>query len=88
MAKNTITPEDIDREVQSEQFHVFPGSKTTFCLLTLRTGFEVSGTSACVDPANFDKTIGEHWARVDARTEVGNHLAFRLQDTLHAMREG
>ena len=33
--------------------------KTTVCLITLDNGFEVVGTSHCINPSDFDLTIWE-----------------------------
>lgn len=38
----------------------------TFCVLTLRNGFTVTGESACVSPENFDAEIGRKIARANA----------------------
>ena len=41
-----ITPQDLDDAIDPlvpPQYHVFPGSNTTVCLLTLKNGFIVTG---------------------------------------------
>jgi hypothetical protein len=56
----------------------------TFCVLTLRNGFTVTGESACASPANFDPQIGRDIARKNAREKVwaleGYLLKQRLAD--------
>lgn len=41
-----ITPDMLDDEIKTRQFHVFEGSCLTVCALTLRNGFVVTGESA------------------------------------------
>lgn len=55
------------------------GKKTTVCLLTLSNGFEIIGTSACVDPKNFDATIGKEYALKSAIEELDKHVGFYRQ---------
>lgn len=40
-------------------FHSLPNSTMTICTIQLDNGFTVTGESACVDPANFKREIGE-----------------------------
>ena len=42
----------------------------TICVLVLRNGFTVIGTSACASPENFDTEIGRKLAYEDARNKV------------------
>lgn len=46
------------------------GNRSTICLLTLKSGWEVIGTSACVDPETYDTTVGNHWAYEDALNKL------------------
>lgn len=78
-----ITPEMLDAEIATEDFHVFPGSCLTICALTLRNGFTVTGESACASPANFDAEIGQKIARENARQKIWPLLGFRLRDQLN-----
>lgn len=55
------------------------GEKTTVCLLTLSNGFEIIGTSACVDPKMFDATIGKEYALKEALKLLDNHAGFYRQ---------
>lgn len=54
----------------------------TFCVLTLRNGFTVTGESACASPENFDAEIGRKIARQNAVQKVWPLLGFRLRDKL------
>lgn len=65
-----VTAEHIRKQVVLESFHVFPGTTTTICLLTLKNGFTVTGESACVSAANFDAELGRGIARSDAINKI------------------
>jgi len=56
------------------------GEKTTIALITLQNGFEIVGTSGCVNPADFDFEIGKHYALVDALTKLGGYVGFYMQE--------
>lgn len=77
-----VTPEAVDAEIVGEQYHVFPGTTVTVCLLRLANGFTVTGESACADPANFDDAVGRAIARRNARDKIWSLLGFRLRDQL------
>lgn len=59
-------------------------SRLTFCVLTLKNGFTVTGESACVSAENFDAEIGRKIARKDALDKMwpleGYLLAQRRYD--------
>lgn len=77
-----ITPEDLDKEIVAEDYHVFPGSCLTICSLTLKNGFTVTGESACASPENFNAEIGQNISRSNAREKIWPLLGFRLRDQL------
>ena len=80
-----ITPEDIDAAIDPKvvvQYHVFPGSMKTVCLLTLKNGYTVTGESACASPENFDEEVGRAVAYKDARNKLWPLLGFLLKDKL------
>lgn len=57
----------------------------TYCVLTLRNGFTVTGQSACADPKNFDYIIGRSIARGDAIRQVWPLMAYELRTKLSAL---
>lgn len=61
-----------------------PLNLLTFCVLTLRNGFTVTGESACASPENFNAEIGRRIARENAVAKVWPLLGFRLKDKLAA----
>ena len=81
---NKITQEDIDNLIDNTQYHVFENTTTTLCLITLKNGFTVTGESACVDPQNFNKEIGEKIAFNNAKEKIwlleGYLLNYKLKN--------
>lgn len=47
-------------------------SLLTFCVLTLRNGFTVTGESACASPENFSAEIGRKIARQNAVSKLAS----------------
>ena len=54
----------------------------TFCVLTLRNGFTVTGESACVSPENFDAEIGRKIARQKAVEKIWPLMGYELRSKL------
>ena len=84
-----LTPEHISDCVADVQMRKM-GLKTTVCLITLTNGFEIVGTSGCVDPDNYDFNIGAEIARKNAIDKIweleGYLLQQRIYDQGHADR--
>jgi hypothetical protein len=55
----------------------------TFCVLTLRNGFTVTGESACASPANFNAEIGRKVARENARAKIWPLEGYLLKQRLY-----
>ena len=54
----------------------------TFCVLTLRNGFTVTGESACASPENFDAEIGRKIARENAVNKIWPLMGYALKERL------
>lgn len=54
----------------------------TICVLILRNGFTVLGTSACASPENFDAEIGRKLARAKAIDQVWPLMGYELRTRL------
>jgi hypothetical protein len=78
-----ITPADIDASIAAEAYHVFPGTQTTVCCLTLHNGFTVTGESACASPENFNAELGRNISRDHARDKIWALEGYRLKQKLH-----
>lgn len=78
-----ITPERIDSIISGEDYHVFPGTTVTVCVLKLENGFTVTGESACASPENFDAELGRKIARTQARDKIWALEGYVLRQKLH-----
>ena len=58
--------------------------RVTICVLTLRNGYTIVGTSACASPENFDATIGRKIARQNATQQIWPLLGYVLRSTINA----
>ena len=54
----------------------------TFCVLTMRNGFTVTGESACASPENFDAKIGRKIARENAIDKIWPLMGYELRTKL------
>lgn len=95
-----VTPQDIERAITSEHYFTagqaveqqtapheqIPTSLylLTFCVLTLRNGFTVTGESACASPENFDAEKGRNIARQNAVQKIWPLLGYELRTKLAA----
>jgi hypothetical protein len=71
----------VAREVfDIEFFRISP--KKTVCLLTFQNGFDVVGTSGCINPAHYRADIGSKYALRDAVDKAGPILAYAEQTKL------
>ena len=77
-----ITPEHIEKVIDSAQFYVFPSTTTTICALKLQNGYIVIGESACASPENFDQEVGRAIALKDARSRIWALEGYLLKDKL------
>lgn len=59
----------------------------TFCVLTLRNGFTVTGQSACADPKKFNQEIGQKVAYGDAFRQVWPLMGYQLRDRLYKLEQ-
>lgn len=83
-----VTRENIEAAIARVDYHVLPGNeaspgeRVTICQITLKNGFDVRGESACVDPRNFDREIGKHYAHEDAFKKLWPFFGFLLAEQL------
>ena len=55
----------------------------TFCVITLKNGFTVTGESACVSPENFNAEIGQKIAYENARNKIWQLEGYLLKEKLN-----
>ncbi len=77
-----LTPDHIESVIKKTDYHVFPGTQTTVCCITLQNGFTTIGESACASPENFDAEIGQQIAFGNARDKIWVLEGYLLKDKL------
>lgn len=77
-----LTRDDVMQAIKDVQYHQFPGTVVTVCCLTLTNGFNATGTSACVDPADFDAETGKKIAFENAFNEAWMLEGYMLKQRL------
>lgn len=77
-----VTPERLEQVIVSEQYHVFPNTTFTACLLTLKNGYTVLGESACASPENFNAELGRKIARDNAKNKIWALEGYLLRQKL------
>ena len=77
-----VTLDALKANIAKEDFHVFPGSQLTVCVLTLQNGFTVTGESACADPAMFNAEIGQKIARENAERKIWPLMGYALKEEM------
>src|SRR5687768_4922146 len=65
-----VTKEGIQARIVIADYMVMANSTVTVCNLVLDNGYSVRGESACVDPRNFDMSIGRELAYRDAFNKI------------------
>lgn len=83
MSTNTVTIDHILSLVVKEDYHIFPGTTLTVCVLTLKNGFTVTGESACVDPDNFSVGLGQKYSKEQAIEKIWMLEGYLLQQRLY-----
>ena len=73
-----VTKDMIERRIAGTSYTVLPGTTVTICQIMLDNGFSVRGESACVDPKNFNKDIGETHAYSDAFDKLWAFFGFLI----------
>lgn len=74
-----VTKEYIESRIQSNKFVRF-SETVTLCEILLDNGYSVRGESACVNPANYNKEIGERIAFDNAFDKLWPLFGFLLAE--------
>lgn len=75
-----VTQEQIDALLTESTWTIQKiGQKTTLALLTLPNGFEIVGTSACIDPSSYNEEIGAEYAKKRVVDKLWELLGFHTQ---------
>jgi len=78
-----ITLAKVHSLIVGEDYHRFPGSTVTVCMLTLKNGYNTTGVSACASPENFDEEIGRKIAHDNAVKEIWSLEGYLLKEELN-----
>ena len=57
-------------QIENEIYHVFREQRVTICLLVLKSGFSIIGTSAVANERDFNEEYGRKIAYEDARNKL------------------
>ena len=68
--------ENIQSLIDKEEFF-FIGKKTTVCLLTLKNGFELVASSACIKEESFNEDVGKIISRELALQKLYEYLTVK-----------
>ncbi len=79
-----LTKEHLENLIANVDYHRLDGTTVTICALTLRSGFVVTGESACLDPAGFDAAIGEQIAYENAFEKLWQLEGYHVKATAPA----
>ena len=78
----SLDEEKLESLVERVYYHRVPGTTVTICAITLKNGFTVVGDSACIDPENFDHSIGEQVAYNNAFEKIWQLEGYRIKSQL------
>lgn len=87
--KNTVTQQQIDKIIDNGKLETIKlGEKTTLVKFTTKEGFEIVETSACVDKANFNMSIGKEICLEHIKNKLWAYEGYCLQKELYKELEG
>lgn len=75
---NAITPKEVESMIATVRAQQID-PKTCLVNATLKTGFQMYATSACVDPANYSEELGMTNAMKDIQKNIWFAMGFVLQ---------
>lgn len=78
-----VTLESIESEIRSiEYIRPSQADYMTIAVVIMKNGYVVLGKSAPADPENFNKELGEKFAREDAVRQVWPLMGYALREKL------
>ena len=78
-----ITMNSIMDRIEKVSYLVIPETTVTLCMITMINGFSVRGESACVDPAAFNKALGEKFSYEDAFDQLWKLEGYLLKEKMY-----
>lgn len=83
MSNIRITAAHVDSTIKRVIYLQPSGTTLTLCIMELRNGTYVTGESACVDPENFNKDIGERIAHENAKEKIWSLEGYLLKQSFY-----
>jgi hypothetical protein len=80
-SKPIITPEFLESLVARIEWHLFDGTRTIACALTLGNGFSVIGLAHALPTTEFNPRIGSDLAKADAFRKLAEIVGFVVADS-------
>lgn len=77
---NRLTLENIKNTIKDVSYIVNKDTCLTICILSLKNGFNIVETSACIDPSMFDESIGKNIAYEKAEKKIWELLGFYTKE--------
>lgn len=85
---NSVTKESLeDLVARSKTTYTNPVGTLTHCVITLPCGYGITGESACVDPANYDKALGEKYALENAVEKLWPLEGYLLANDIYRAKQ-
>ncbi len=81
LSGETVTKEYMESRIVDKKF-ITLNDTVTVCNLTLDNGYSVRGESACVDPSNYRKDLGEHLSYLNSFNKLWSLFGFLLAEKL------
>ena len=76
-----VTKEQIEAKIADVYYFQGPQEgTTTYCVIKMQNGFTFTGTSACVNPANFNREIGQKCAYEKAFDQIWSYEGYLLAE--------
>lgn len=89
MSNIKITQEIIDRMMERAETKITTVfGKCTIVSMQFENGFVLVGSSACVDPANYDVKLGTEIAKKQIENKLWELEGYALQKALHKLTKG
>ena len=78
-----ITPSIIDSHIAWVRFIYVPNTTLTICVIGLKNGWTVTGESAAMDDARYDRGLGETFSYANARGKAASFIAYAKTVAMH-----
>lgn len=82
-----VTLDDLNAKIAEGITSFIIRGTLTICVIELPSGFILTGESACASPENFDRELGERFARENAINKLWQLEGYVLAEALHASRQ-